>query len=142
MDWKTASRIVFALTFIGIGVIGLVSGTFAPVWNPVPEAVPARAILPWLSTVAALACGAGLLAMRTAPWAALALTIFLILWTAAFKLPFIVRGPLVEGSYQSNGENWVLIAAAGCFTPSWPGQKSSWRATSAFALPGCSTASR
>ncbi|HEY6663268.1 MAG TPA: hypothetical protein VIZ66_10130 [Sphingomicrobium sp.] len=112
MDWKTASRIVFALTFIGIGVIGLVSGTFAPVWNPVPEAVPARAILPWLSTVAALACGAGLLAMRTAPWAALALTIFLILWTAAFKLPFIVRGPLVEGSYQSNGENWVLIAAA------------------------------
>ncbi|HEX6661990.1 MAG TPA: hypothetical protein VF067_09000 [Sphingomicrobium sp.] len=112
MDWKTISRSVFALTFVGIGVIGLVSGTFAPIWNPVPDATPARGLLAYLSTLVALACGAALLAKRTAAWAALALTIFLILWTAAFKFPYIVRGPLVEGSYQSNGENWVLIAAA------------------------------
>jgi uncharacterized membrane protein len=112
MDWKTASRIVFGLTFIAIGVIGLVSGTFAPIWQPVPETAPARELLAYLATFVALACGAGLLAKRTAVWAALALTIFLILWAAAFKFPYIVRGPLVEGSYQSNGENWVLIAAA------------------------------
>jgi len=112
MDWKTASRIAFGLTLVGIGVIGLVSGTFAPNWNPVPEAAPARALLAWLTTLVALGCGAGLLVRRTAAWAALVLTIFLVLWTAAFKFPYIVRGPLVEGSYQSNGENWVLIAAA------------------------------
>lgn len=112
MDWKTVSRIAFGLTFVGIGVIGLVSGTFAPNWNPVPETVPARALLVWLTTLVALGSGAGLLVKRTAAWAALVLTIFLILWTAAFKFPYIVRGPLVEGSYQSNGENWVLIAAA------------------------------
>jgi uncharacterized membrane protein len=112
VDWRTAARIVFALTFVAIGVIGLVSGTFAPIWNSVPESAPARELLAWLSTFVALACGAGLLAKRTAAPAALALTIFLIVWTAAFKMPFIVRAPLVEGSYQSNGENWVLIAAA------------------------------
>ena len=112
MDWKTISRVAFALTFIAIGVIGLVSGTFAPIWNPVPEATPARELLAYLSTFVALACGAGLLVKRTAAWAALALTIFLMLWTTAFKFPYIVRGPLVEGSYQSNGENWVLIAGA------------------------------
>jgi len=112
MDWKTISRIAFALTFVGIGAIGLVSGTFAPIWNPVPKTAPARDLLAYLSTFVALACAAGLLAKRAEVWAALALTIFLILWTAAFKFPYIVRGPLVEGSYQSNGENWALIAAA------------------------------
>jgi uncharacterized membrane protein YphA (DoxX/SURF4 family) len=112
MDWKTVARFIFALTFIGIGVIGLVSGTFAPIWNSVPETAPARPLLAYLSTFVSLVCGAGLLSKRTASLAALALTIFLIAWTAAFKLPFIVRAPFVEGSYQSNGENWVLIAAA------------------------------
>ena len=112
MDWKTASRIVFALTFVAIGVIGLVSGTFAPIWNSVPETTPARDLLAYLSTLVALACGAGLLAKPTAAPAALALTIFLIVWTVVFKGPYIFRAPFVEGSYQSNGENWVLIAAA------------------------------
>lgn len=112
MDWKTISRIVFALTFVAIGAIGLLSGTLAPIWNPVPETTPARELLAYLSSLVSLICGAGLLTKRTAVPAALALTIFLILWTAAFKFPYIVRGPLVEGSYQSNGENWVLIAAA------------------------------
>jgi hypothetical protein len=36
---------------------------------------------------------------------------YLVVWTLAFKLKFIVRAPLEEVSYQSNGENWVLIAA-------------------------------
>jgi len=112
MDWKTISRIVFALTFVAIGVIGLLSGTLAPIWNPVPETTPARELLAYLSSLVSLICGAGLLAKRTAAPAALALTIFLMLWTTAFKFPYIVRSPLVEGSYQSNGENWVLIAAA------------------------------
>jgi len=49
---------------------------------------------------------------RAAALAALILLVFAAVWTLAFKLPFIVRAPLVEGSYQANGENWVLIAAA------------------------------
>ena len=112
MDWKAATRIVFALTFIGVGVIGLVSDTFAPIWNSVPETAPARPLLAYLSTFVSLACGAGLLTKRTAAPAALVLTVFLVVWTAVFKCSYIVRAPLVEGSYQSNGENWVLIAAA------------------------------
>ena len=112
MDWKAASRYFFAATMIGIGLLGLVKPDFPPIWGPIPKATPAGGLLPYLSTLVALVCGAGLLAKRTAGPAALMLTIFLILWTAAFKFPFIVRGPLVEGSYQYNGENWVMIAAA------------------------------
>jgi len=112
MDWKNASRLFFAVTLIGIGVVGLVRGGFAPIWQPVPETAPARELLAYFSTVIALACGIGLLVKQSASRAALVLVVVLIVWTAFFKFPFIVRDPLEEVSYQSNGENWVLIAAA------------------------------
>ena len=112
MQLQTVSRVFFALTMIVIGAIGIVSGTFAPIWNSVPETEPGRQVLAYVSTFVSLACGAGLLAKRTVAPAALVLTIFLIVWTVVFKGPYILHAPLVEGSYQSNGENWVLIAAA------------------------------
>jgi len=112
MNFKSAARLIFALTVIAIGIIGLAGGDAAPIWQPVPETVPGRQLLVYLCTFVSLACGAGLLMKRTLAPAALALTIFLIVWTALFKLPFIFRAPLEEVSYQSNGENAVLIAAA------------------------------
>jgi uncharacterized membrane protein len=112
MDWKTVSRLVFGLTFVAIGLIGLFAGGFAPIWRPVPEGVPARDQLAYLSAFVALAGGAGLLAKRSAAPSALALFLSLAAWALLFKFPFIISAPLVEGSYQSNGENWVLIAAA------------------------------
>ena len=45
MDWKTASRYFFAATMIGIGVIGLIRGGFAPIWDQVPKETPARELL-------------------------------------------------------------------------------------------------
>jgi uncharacterized membrane protein len=112
MNWKTASQLVFALTMIAIGVLGLVSGTFAPIWAGVPKALAGRQLLAWLCTAVSLACGVGLLMKRWAAWAALVLLVYLLVWTLLFKVPFIIRQPLVEVSYQSCGENAVLIAAA------------------------------
>ena len=112
MNWKQASHIAFALTFIGIGGIGFASGTFAPIWQPVPETVPTRELLAYLTSIIALACGIFLLVERTQAVAALILFVFLAVWALAFKAPFVVKAPLVEGSYQSIGENLVLIAAA------------------------------
>jgi uncharacterized membrane protein len=109
---KTATRLFLALTMIGIGSIGLFGGGFAPIWLPVPETAPAREVLAYACTLVSLACGAGLLVKRTAAPAALGLLIYLLVWTALFKVPFIFRAPLVEVSYQSTGENAVLIAAA------------------------------
>ena len=112
MNWKQASHIAFALTFIGIGGIGFASGTFAPIWQPVPETVPTRELLAYLTSIIALASGIFLLVERTQAVAALILFVFLAVWALAFKAPFVVKAPLVEGSYQSIGENLVLIAAA------------------------------
>ena len=112
MDFKSATRLFFALTLIAIGIIGLAGGDIAPIWQPVPETTPGRQMLVYLSAFVSLACGAGLLAKPTFVPASLTLTIFLIVWTACFKFPFIFRAPLEEVSYQTNGENAVLIAAA------------------------------
>src|SRR3982751_6282179 len=112
MSWKAASHIIFALTMVAIGMIGLIGGGFAPIWRPVPDTVPAREFLGYLCTFVSLACGAGLLVKRTAMPAALVLLAYLLIWTILFKVPFIIRAPLVEGSYQSCGENAVLVAAA------------------------------
>jgi uncharacterized membrane protein len=112
MDWKAASRLFFALTMIAIGVIGLVSGGFAPIWGGVPQSLPDRNWLAYLCAFGSLACGAGLLAKRTAGIAALALLLYFSAWTIVFKVPFIVRDPLVEVTYQSAGETLVLVAAA------------------------------
>ncbi|HMI39820.1 MAG TPA: DoxX family protein [Sphingomicrobium sp.] len=112
MHLKKASHLFFAVTMTAIGVIGLIGGSFAPIWVPVPDTVPGREFLAYLCTFICLACGVGLLVKRTAAAAALILLVYLLVWAVLFKLPFIVRAPLVEGSYQSNGENAVLIAGA------------------------------
>jgi uncharacterized membrane protein len=107
-----ASHLCFAVTMIGIGITGVVTGGFAPIWAEVPKTLPDRQLLAYLCTLVSLACGLGLLLKPTAAPAALLLFLFLALWTLLFKVPFIIRAPLVEVSYQSTGESLVLVAAA------------------------------
>ena len=112
MHFKTASQLLFAMTMIAIGVIGLASGTFAPIFGGVPRSLPDRQLLAYLSTFVSLACGVGLIVKRTAGAAAFVLFAYLLLWTILIKVPFIIRQPLVEVSYQSCGESAVLAAGA------------------------------
>jgi uncharacterized membrane protein YphA (DoxX/SURF4 family) len=109
---KNSGRLIFALTFVGIGILSLFSGGFGGIWGGVPKSLPDRQILAYASMLVSLACGAGLLADRTAAPAAFILSLFLIIWTILFKVPVIVKNPLVEVAYQSCGENLVLIAGA------------------------------
>lgn len=105
-------HVVFALTLFGVGILGLVQGDFVQIWQPVPKAWPAREVLIYLCAAISLVCGAGLLWRRTAALAARVLFFYLLLWMLVFKLRFILLAPLTEGSYQSNGENAVIVAGA------------------------------
>jgi uncharacterized membrane protein len=103
---------VFALTMIGVGVLGFVQGDFVQIWHPVPKAFPVREVLVYVCAAISILCGVGLLLRRTAAFAARVLFFYLLLWMLVFKLRFIFLAPLTEGSYQSNGENAVIVAGA------------------------------
>ena len=103
---------VFASTLIGLGLLGLIKGDFAPIWQSVPKELPAREALAYLCAFVSLACGMGLLWRRTAATSARVLFIYLLLWLLLFKLRFILLAPTQEVSYQTNGETAVLVAGA------------------------------
>ena len=103
---------VFAATVIALGVLGLVQGDFAPIWDGVPANFPTHQALAYLCAAVCLLCGIGVLWQRTASTAARVLFAYLLLWMLLFKVPYIVQAPTVEGPYQSCGENAVLVAGA------------------------------
>jgi uncharacterized membrane protein len=112
MRIASVGHAVFAATMIALGILGLVKGDFAPIWQPVPQGLPARAALAYLCSFISLACGFGLLWLRTAAIAARVLFAYLFLWLLAFKARFIVQAPTVEVSYQTCGETAVIVAGA------------------------------
>jgi uncharacterized membrane protein len=103
---------VFAATMIAIGILGLVKSEYAAIWDGIPKALPAREALPYLSALVALACGLGLLWPRTAALSARVLLAYLLFWMLIFKGRYILLAPTEEGSYQSTGENAVIVAGA------------------------------
>ena len=108
----SVSHAVFAATLIAIGVMGLISGDFGAIWQPVPKALPARELLIYLCAFICLTCGAALLFRRSAAMAARVLLAALVIWMLAFKVPPILRHPAMEITYQNWGETAVIVAAA------------------------------
>jgi uncharacterized membrane protein len=97
---------------IGLGVVGLVYGDFAGVWQGVSASVPGRQALAYGSAALMLVCGIGLLSKRTDALAARVLFPYWALLVLLLKLPPVVKAPLVEGGWQSMAEIVVLLAGA------------------------------
>ena len=112
MRVASVGHAVFAATMIALGILGLTKGDFAPIWQPVPEGLPAREALAYLCSFISLASGIGLLWRRAAAIAARALFVYLFLWLLLFKARFIIQAPTVEVSYQTCGETAVIVAGA------------------------------
>ncbi len=112
MRIASLGHLVFAILLIAFGLVGFIEGKFAPIWAPVAQTTPGRELLIYVCAFVALAGGVGLLLKAAAPIAARGLFVYLALWMLLFKVPFIIRAPFEEVSYQSNGENAVWVAAA------------------------------
>lgn len=108
-----ASRIAYAATMIGLGVLGLIHGDFALVWQRIPIAyLPGREYFAYASAAIELAAGLGLLFAPVRRLAARVLFVFVLLWVVLLKLPAVVLVPQMEATWLGFGEIAVILAGA------------------------------
>jgi uncharacterized membrane protein len=94
---------------IGLGILALVYGDFALVWQPVAAWVPGRTVLAYGSGILMLICGAGLLFEATVAGAVRVLFPYFIVWLL-LKVPALVVAPQMEAVWLGAGELAVLLA--------------------------------
>ena len=107
----SAGHAAFAITVVALGIMGLVTRDFAPIWPPVPDGLPGRAVLIWLCALVLLACGVGLLGRRTAAPAARVLVASFLLWLLLLRLPLMVASFAVN-TWWASCQTAVMAAAA------------------------------
>ena len=107
----TAGVRVFAASAIVLGLVGLASGDFAAVWQPVPAEFPDRVVLAYLTALVFVASGIGLLLRRFARLSAVILAllyfVFSMLW-----LPRVAAHARAIGVWNGLFEQLALVAAA------------------------------
>jgi uncharacterized membrane protein len=99
----------FAFGMIGLGVLALVYGDFALVWQPVAPWIPGRTVLAYGSGLIMLLGGTGLLFRTTVAWSVRILFPYLIVWLL-LKVPALLVAPQMEAVWLGFGELAVLLA--------------------------------
>lgn len=104
---------LLAAALIGLGIVGLISGDFASVWQQIPIAhLPFRPFFAYAVAVIEIATGIGLLFRRSAAIASRVLLVFLLLWAVLLKLPAVIVNPQIEATWLGFAEVTVMIAGA------------------------------
>jgi uncharacterized membrane protein len=102
---------LFAVGMIGLGILALVYGDFALVWQPVAPWIPGRTILAYGSGLIMLLGGVGLLLEATVTWSVRILFPYLIVWLL-LKAPALLVAPQMEAVWLGFGEIAVLMTGA------------------------------
>lgn len=120
-------HVIFAATFIGLGVAGLIRGDFTAIWQPVPADLIARAALAHVCALVCLVSGLGLFWTRAAASASRLLLVCLVFWMLLFKVRAIVHAPAMAAAWESCGETAVLVSAAAALRARLAGSETSMR---------------
>jgi uncharacterized membrane protein len=98
-----------AIGMIGLGVLALIYGDFALIWQPVATWVPGRTALAYASGIFMLVVGLALLIRSTAALAARALVVYFVIW-ACLKIPGLITGFQHEEPWLGLAELTALLA--------------------------------
>jgi uncharacterized membrane protein len=102
---------VFAATMIGLGILGLIKGNFAPIWQPVPKALPGREILAYVCAFISVVSGIGLFWQRAAAISSRLLFGFLLAWLLLVSVPQLILVPGMQLTWAVC-KSAVMVAAA------------------------------
>ncbi len=89
-----AGWITFAVSMLGLGMLGFITGDFALNWQPVPAGVPGRTMLAYATAALFWTLGAGLLFDRFKHSFAIATAVAFFVWAILLHGPGVVRDPL------------------------------------------------
>jgi uncharacterized membrane protein len=99
-----------AAALIALGVLGLGTGDFALVWQPVPAGFPLREALAYVFGAVSLAAGLGLLWRRTAASAAALALGYFFFWWLLLRVPAFILSPSTDAG--GVGENSVALSGS------------------------------
>ena len=104
-------QIVFALTMIWLGLLGLERAYLPPAWAGVPDSFPGHAVVAYLCATISLVSGLGLLSRRTTlPASALLLATYL-LWFLVVRVSHIFTAPTALDTWWGFGDTFVMGSA-------------------------------
>lgn len=116
-------HVLYAVTMITLGIMGLIKGGFAPIWSGVPKGFPAPTALAYLCAGVSVGSGIGLLWSRAAGHAARILLAYFLLWMLLFRVPLIYRHPTSNAVWWVCGETAALMAGAWVLTGWFAGDR-------------------
>lgn len=113
LDMIFARRVavrVYGLGAIALGLVGLVWGDFAAVWQPVAKSLPGRTALAYAVAAVLLLAGSAIQWQRTAALAAVILTALYSLGVVLLHLPRIFAHPSIFFTWSGTAEQLALVA--------------------------------
>jgi uncharacterized membrane protein YphA (DoxX/SURF4 family) len=102
---------IYGLAAVALGLVGLVWGDFAAVWQPVPKDLPGRTALAYAVAIAFLIAGLALQWQRSAGRGASTLTVLYVLVLLLLHVPRIIAHPSVFVTWSGAAEQLALVAA-------------------------------
>ncbi len=99
-ELRRVGSILLAATTAILGVLSIVTGDFAYTWQPVPDALPARALAARISGVVLVIVSALFLMPRTARRGLVAMTGIFAAWLLVLHVPRLLTGANWLGSFE------------------------------------------
>jgi uncharacterized membrane protein YphA (DoxX/SURF4 family) len=101
---------VYGMAAVALGLVGLASGDFASVWQPVPAALPGRIVLAYLVAAVLVLGGLAIQWRRTVRQGVLVLTGLYVLDVVLLHLPRVIGHPTSFGPYAGVAEQSAILA--------------------------------